>query len=969
MADGLEPDRLIGRAAELQTLERVLAWLSTRRQRCLVIDGEPGIGKSALLGRLAQMGRLQRCQLLSGAGADFERDVPFGLVIDAIDDRLRELDDSQLRRLCGPELAAAAVVLPSLGHLAVAEPTRLQEERYRLHRAVRRLICGLAAWAPTLLVIDDVHWADRETVECLSHLIRHPVAARLLIAMATRAGQCPRLLASALATGEQDGDVVRLSLGPLSRDAVDRLAGRGLDRRAREQLYGDSGGNPFYATALAGAYRQGARGGRGQPAMPADGSVPASVLAAVEAELSALSSLARPVLQTAAVHGEPFEPHGIARLSAVPEPEVERALDEAAAAGVIHADPANGQLCFRHPIVRRAAYDSAPPAWRRGLHARAAGALRAQGAAPAAWAHHLARSATPGDHDAVDSLVRAAQSVATSAPASAAQWLGVALDLLSDADPPARRLGVLLPLATALVATGELEAGRDALDRTLGLLDAGSASSRARALAALAMVEHMLGRHDSATALLAGALDGLAVTDTPAAAELGLQLAWDHLYRSEYPEAVARARVARRLATSLADRPLAAATAGVHALGEFNAGQLSRAEAAFTEGSARLSELADHDLADRLDAFVLLGFGAYFLDRLDVGVAMLERGIAISRATGRGQLYVPMLLLLSLVDVARGELAAAGELADDAEDVARLSGNAQWLSWSLTVKGTVAGLIGDPARALRFGEAAVVASGDVTQHYFSMVARCYLAEARLEAGDPDGCVHDLIALCGTPTHRTGGRPFRPVPYETLTRAELARGRIDAAAGWAQSAALTVERIGVPGRRGEALRAQAEVALARGEARAAVELAEAAVAAVAAAGRALDLARGHLLAGAAMAAVPDPDGAVTHLLRAREGFAACGAARLDDAAAQRLRRLGHAVPRGGRPPGTAPGTALLSRRERQIAELISSGKTNREIAAELFLSVKTVEGHLAKVFGKLGVSRRAAVAAAVGAERL
>jgi DNA-binding NarL/FixJ family response regulator len=113
-------------------------------------------------------------------------------------------------------------------------------------------------------------------------------------------------------------------------------------------------------------------------------------------------------------------------------------------------------------------------------------------------------------------------------------------------------------------------------------------------------------------------------------------------------------------------------------------------------------------------------------------------------------------------------------------------------------------------------------------------------------------------------------------------------------------------------------------------------------------------------------VPDRGAAVRHLTAASEGFAACGARRLDDAAARLLRRLGRAVPRGGRPPGTATDTTRLSAREQEIAELVVAGKTNREIAAQLFLSEKTVEGHLSRVFSKLGVSRRAAVAVAMSA---
>jgi tetratricopeptide (TPR) repeat protein len=284
--------------------------------------------------------------------------------------------------------------------------------------------------------------------------------------------------------------------------------------------------------------------------------------------------------------------------------------------------------------------------------------------------------------------------------------------------------------------------------------------------------------------MLASALESLGAADSAEAAELGLQLAWDHLYRCEYLAAAGRAGAARRVAERLGSRPLAAATAGVHALTEFNLGHLAVAEAAFAEGCATVGELGDEELAGRLDALVLLGFGAYFLDRLETGIALLERGIDISRTSQEGHLYVPMLLLLALIRVARGDLEAANRLALDAEDVARLSNNPQSLTWSLTVQCATATLSGELALALRRGEDAVALGGRLTQHYFSMLARCYLAVARLEDGDPEGCIRELLAITGDPDLPRSSDPFarrrtRPSPersWHVAGRKPRPRGR-------------------------------------------------------------------------------------------------------------------------------------------------------------------------------------------------
>src|SRR4051794_23271268 len=124
----LELGRLIGRERERARLDRLLATLTGSRQRCLVVSGEPGIGKSALLRHVRDEAERLRYQALFGAASEVERDVPFGLMIAALDDRLRELPDGFLARVCGAELAEVALVFPAAAHLSAPSSPRLQEE-------------------------------------------------------------------------------------------------------------------------------------------------------------------------------------------------------------------------------------------------------------------------------------------------------------------------------------------------------------------------------------------------------------------------------------------------------------------------------------------------------------------------------------------------------------------------------------------------------------------------------------------------------------------------------------------------------------------------------------------------------------------------------------------------------------------------------------------------------------------------
>jgi DNA-binding NarL/FixJ family response regulator len=197
----------------------------------------------------------------------------------------------------------------------------------------------------------------------------------------------------------------------------------------------------------------------------------------------------------------------------------------------------------------------------------------------------------------------------------------------------------------------------------------------------------------------------------------------------------------------------------------------------------------------------------------------------------------------------------------------------------------------------------------------------------------------------------------------LVESDIAAGDLAAARVHAERAAALAPGTGMAGPRAAAGRALALVALAEGDAARAAALALVAAEDAIAAGAALEAARDRLLAGRALLDT-DRDAALALLAEAGEQAARCGAPRVEAEARQALRQAGVRVGSGGaRAPGTG-GIDALSARELEIAALVADGLTNREIAARLFLSEKTVESHLTRVFQKLGVRSRAQVAAAV-----
>jgi DNA-binding CsgD family transcriptional regulator len=197
----------------------------------------------------------------------------------------------------------------------------------------------------------------------------------------------------------------------------------------------------------------------------------------------------------------------------------------------------------------------------------------------------------------------------------------------------------------------------------------------------------------------------------------------------------------------------------------------------------------------------------------------------------------------------------------------------------------------------------------------------------------------------------------------LVEADLALDDVSAAAAHADQAAALAKATPLAGPRAAAGRAQALVALARGETARAVELARAAVADAERVDGALDAARGRLIAGRALAGV-DRESALHELGAAERAAERAGAARVRDEALRDQRRLGRRVGRGGERAPAEDGVPALSAREREVAGLVADGRTNREIAARLFLSEKTIETVLSRVFRKLGVRSRVEVAARV-----
>jgi DNA-binding CsgD family transcriptional regulator len=994
---------LIGRAWELSVLDAALA---DGTPRAIVITGEPGIGKTRLLDELAARATAAHWRVLRGRASEFERDLPFAVWGDVLDERSAALGQ-----------------------------TPLHGERHRMHNAVRSLLEGLSEPDGLLVVLDDLHWADDGSAELVASLVRRPPRGRVLLALGLRTGPtgtadpppraagagtadrpsraggrgtadppsgaagagtsdpqsrsggpgttepplraggpgtaepparaggpgtaeppprvgAPARLAAILARAAREGAVTRLELGPLSREEADELIGDRLPAEARERAYRDGGGSPFLLEHLARA---------------GDDRVPRDVLSAVADELRDVPAAARRLLEGAAVAGDPFDPSLAAVCADLDERTALVALDELAARGLVREADEPRRFVVRHPLVRRAVYESAGPGWRLLAHGRAAEALRAHGAPEPLLAHHIARAATVGDLAAATVLERAAAAVAEQVPDTAAEWLGVALDVAAGTDPDRRRR-LLRARAGALAATGRLEAARELL-------------TQADDVIALAAIEHRLGHQESAHARLVAA--AASAPDDPT---LLVELARSAFYRNDLADmehwgtralAAAEARVrvagggeARGRASGGGEAGEGPAGGGAPGARRGDRACAAAARAALTlaatlrqddgaverhaAASAALDALSDGELAGRLETTHLLAMAEMYLPVApEELVRHAKRALDVARATRQGALLPELTIDYGYGLMEAGRVAEARAILEDGVEAARVAGSPLGLALVLLNAAVAAVADGDAATALRQAEESVALLPRE-----NAVLRAYpadaLARAQLAAGNAREAARTLVESAGGP-ELTGLFGFwRCSSLEVLARAQDDRA---AARTVATLEAVSAE-VGIRGL-GYARRARAGLEHRRGEA--ALELAFEAVALFDAVGAVLEGWRARIVAARSLAIGGERERAVELLRQVH----ADGAGEVREHAARELRRLGHRAARGD---PSAFGLAALSAREREIAELIAAGRSNPEIARELYLSRKTVESHVRNLFGKLRVASRVEVARAVERER-
>jgi DNA-binding NarL/FixJ family response regulator len=927
---------MAGRVREVQRLGEIVDRCVRGTPTVVEITGDPGLGKTRLLAEVAAYARERGLATLSGRASEYEQERPFGVIAEALgafpglpaarstmDPDARNLVDLVLSSRAAPDVRAA----------------RTDVERFHLFGAVARLLEGAGR---ALLCLDDLHWADDGTLELLRYLFRHPPGVPLILACAYRPRQAaPRLLACFPHVSDSFR-TERLQLTPLPRRAAEAMLGSRVPTGQRERLYRASGGNPLYLEVLV-------RLAAGGADRSANGFVdlPSSLRAALVRELALLDPDQLTVLRAAAVLGDPFDPALLAVVADRSRPTTLAALDVLSAMDLVRARGGSGRRFeFRHPLLREMVSRDTPPGWWLAACGRVARGLRDVGAGPVERAPYIARSAQVGDAEAVAVLTEAAARTMSSVPATAASWLRAALRLVPPTGAAEPRLGILLSLAQALGVTGDLAGFRDNLRTALELLPAEQRNRRVEVVALQAMVERILGSLRDAQIVLETELAQWP-DDTAAVNPLRLELATVRMTQRAYDESAGYLDAAVRHAPG--DRGTVTAAAACRALGAAYNGKVDALLEHATQAAVSVDVMDDGELTAFLDPLGQLGWAEILAERFHDAARHMDRGIQLARRTGQSHVLPYLLLGLSWSHCMAGRLVEAAHSAEAAEEIAHLLDRADLLGFANALQARVQLLVAGPTVAAQVAERAM-RSVRARGRLWGLTAGA-LAVVRLEQGRPEDCVELVQAVTEQPRHSGPAHNIKAAWYSAAAHAEAERGRLDAARRWADLACASAEAVGLSGQRGHAQAARAAVLV--DDPAAAAALLACAARDFAASGQVLVEAQTRLVLGRALAATGELDAAADQIGQVKQTASLHGADHLHAAAVNAQRQLGAKGPRAPRP--------VLSPREFAIANLASRGLSNREIAQETFLSVKTVEAHLTRIFRKVGVRSRWALA--------
>ncbi|NEA99596.1 LuxR C-terminal-related transcriptional regulator [Streptomyces sp. SID13726] len=962
--------------AQTQTerLTAVVGELADGRGSVLEITGEPGIGKTTLLGQLAE--RAARAGALVARAHAAHGSAPPGQVVEDVWDAL-DARDAPTARALGPETDAE----------------------------LRDVLTRWAARHGGVLVLDNVHLYDDQSARLMARLVRTPPPGPFVLALAHRPRQSRPVLREALDHGAETGSVIRLAPAPLDLRAISAHLGRGRSGRSHadavspsardhaytqwrdstapvidgtytEQLHAACGGNPRMLRILVAAKwdpdEWPLSAGPDQDGMLREAT-------SVITELDALTADAARSAQAAAVLGDPFLWDDVAAVSGLGPERTVAAFTELVEADLIRALPRGGGYVFRHPVLGHVTLAHASPALRANSHGQALELLTTRGAPALRRARQAEYLVGAGSSEARQVLVEGAAEAMAHSPAVAARWLRLALDSLPAGDRiSAPRVVLVLDCCRALSAVGRLQEARSLVHDLLRYRSDLSEELRQSAYAVCGELERLLGRHQEAEAVVRTELDlvprPLPVPLPASVAELVTAYGRVQLFRGAYGEA---RDVVREAAEAAGDAdPTVPYLRALGALGDTQLGLLPEAVAEVTECARIVDALPDAAAVTLPDVLAMLGCAELFQERFHDSYRHLERGLQATTGATRRLIRVNQLVALCHLDQMTGRLESLCHRAAEAELLARMSGADEAAGIAMTLRAT--GLLWtrprrDTEKLLELAEEGFSLASR-KRGWRAAVAVGLRACAQFLGGDPAGCLRTLVEQGGPRLQRL--LPvWQPSLLALACEAALRCGDIDAARGWAVAGETVAEQLGLPVQHQYVRRARAALLAAEGEHGLAARLFHESAESFRREGLPVEHAWTLVTGAPSVCATHGPQRALDWLDTAGRVARARGAQRIHDEAAKVRALLPPATPTttADAEVATVEGlggwtaSATLTEREREIAKLAAEGRRTKDIAERLFISTRTVESHLGRIYRKLDISSRAALARALDRE--
>jgi DNA-binding CsgD family transcriptional regulator len=928
---------LLERERELAAVEAVLDG-----GRLLVVEGGAGIGKTSLLEVACRTARARGHEVLRARGSELESGFALGVARQLFERRLAGEGATERKALLEGPAAAAALVAGKVGHAA-------PDASFAVLHGLYWLAVNMAARRSLVIAVDDAHWADDPSLHWLAYLAPRLEGLPVAAIVALRPAEPASAEAPLLAVRAEAATVVRPR--PLSRGAVAAVARVRLGGRASDELCATlsrvSGGNPFYLDELVRAVER--DGGAGPPEGDDVLAAGAGGLADRIAErVRRLDPRALALAQAVAVLGDGCELRHAAALAK---------LETRAAAGLVPGLVRVEVLAegapprFLHPVVREAVSASLPTDRRDAAHLAAARLLRRDGAAPGQVGAHLVRTRPAGDPWVVGALREAAEAAMRSgAPRAAAALLRRALD---EPPPPDERASVLRDAARAEAAAGDATA-LSRLEEAMAL--GGSPVERAEIALEVAEANAAFFRWVEAVDVLERALGELGDEGPDLAARLEGELVVAGLHDAR------RASRVGPVLERLAGRGDAGAPAEALAVARCMAGLLAGRPAEHAAVPLEAALAGAPARAENWDTRAALLWSLITAERFAAVERALPAMLAEARRSGGARALVATYSSLGLLELRLGALPEA----DAASRIAlRVLQEGDLAAGGLAFAATVLADVAVEAGELEEAETllALLPAAGWPSGVGTVLIPAARGRLRLAQGRPAEALAEFGTCARMFSADVWGMEMRDVGYlharSGAALALLAQGIRAGALDLAEAELADARAFGGPRALGVALRV---AGLALGGARG-LELLGESVDVLGTSPALLERARSLAELGGALRRAGRRVAARDPLGEALDLAARSGARPLAARAREELRATGARPRREWR-----RGVEALTPSELRVARLAAEGRTNRQIAHGLYVTLKTVEGHLARAYAKLGIPGRAELAETLGEEK-